>query len=87
MIKPEGKICYSTCSIQKAENSELIKEFLQKNRDFKLESELLTLPSAESRTNCPSPKDYSQRNQYPQYLDSIGAGDHDGGYVAIITRK
>jgi len=29
MIKPEGKICYSTCSIQKAENSELIKEFLQ----------------------------------------------------------
>jgi 16S rRNA (cytosine967-C5)-methyltransferase len=87
MIKPEGKICYSTCSIQKAENSELIKEFLQKNRNFKLESELLTLPSAESRTNCPSPKDYSQRNQYPRYLDSIGAGDHDGGYVAIITRK
>ena len=47
MIKPEGKICYSTCSIQKAENSELVKAFLQKNRDFKLESELLTLPAAQ----------------------------------------
>ena len=47
MIKPQGKICYSTCSIQKAENSELVKHFLQKNREFKLESEKLTLPSAE----------------------------------------
>ena len=47
MIKPSGKICYSTCSIQKEENSELAKQFLQKNRRLKLESELLTLPSAE----------------------------------------
>jgi 16S rRNA (cytosine967-C5)-methyltransferase len=47
MIKPKGKICYSTCSIQRRENSELIKDFLQKNPHFKLESENLTLPSAE----------------------------------------
>jgi len=47
MIKPQGKICYSTCSIQKEENSQLIGEFLQKNRNFKLESEVLILPSAE----------------------------------------
>jgi len=47
MIKPKGKICYSTCSIQRCENSELLKEFLQKNRNFELESENLTLPSAE----------------------------------------
>ena len=45
MIKPNGKICYSTCSIQKAENSRLIKDFLLKNPCFELESELLTLPS------------------------------------------
>jgi len=45
MIKPNGKICYSTCSIQKAENNQLVKGFLQKNADFELESELLTLPS------------------------------------------
>ena len=47
MIKPKGKICYSTCSIQKAENSQLVKAFLQKNSRLKLESELLTLPSAQ----------------------------------------
>ena len=45
MIKPNGKICYSTCSIQKAENSRLIKDCLLKNPCFELESELLTLPS------------------------------------------
>ena len=62
MIKPGGKICYSTCSIQKAENSELIEDFLKKNQNFTLESEQLTLPSAEGF-------------------------DHDGGYVAILTKS
>ena len=47
LLKPQGKICYSTCSIQKQENGELIREFLDKNPGFKLESERLTLPSAE----------------------------------------
>lgn len=46
MLKPKGKICYSTCSIQKAENSECIKDFLRQNPGCELESELLTLPSA-----------------------------------------
>ena len=45
MTKPDGKICYSTCSIEKCENSEVVKEFLKKYTDFKLESEQLTLPS------------------------------------------
>lgn len=47
MIKRGGKICYSTCSIQKRENSELIEGFLKDNQNFTLESEQLTLPSAE----------------------------------------
>ncbi len=47
MVRPQGKICYSTCSIQKNENSELVKDFLEANHNFKLESEKLTLPSAE----------------------------------------
>jgi len=46
MLKPKGTICYSTCSIQKAENHELVRDFLHKNRNFNLESENLTLPSA-----------------------------------------
>jgi 16S rRNA (cytosine967-C5)-methyltransferase len=47
MLKPKGRICYSTCSIQKDENSRLVKDFLQKHSGFELESELLTLPSVE----------------------------------------
>lgn len=47
MLKPNGRICYSTCSIQKAENSERIRDFLRRNPGFELKSELLTLPSAE----------------------------------------
>jgi 16S rRNA (cytosine967-C5)-methyltransferase len=45
-VKPNGKICYSTCSIQTAENNRLIKKFLQKHSDFTLESEQLIPPSA-----------------------------------------
>jgi len=63
MTNQRGKICYSTCSIQKAENSELVKDFLQKNHSFKLESEQLILPSADP------------------------GRDHDGGYVAVLTKK
>jgi len=46
MIKPKGRIVYSTCSIQKQENRQLIKGFLQRTLAFELESERLTLPSA-----------------------------------------
>jgi 16S rRNA (cytosine967-C5)-methyltransferase len=62
LLKPNGKICYSTCSIQPEENSLLVRKFLDANKDFKLETEKLVLPSAK-------------------------APDHDGGYIAIITRK
>lgn len=46
MLKPEGKICYSTCSIESRENALLVSDFLTKNPALELESELLTLPSA-----------------------------------------
>jgi len=101
LVKPKGRICYSTCSIQKQENSELMKDFLQKNSDFKLEVEKLTLPSApletfshgsltgsaESRTNCLSSQEKSSMNSKCCDYSSIGAGDHDGGYIAIIKRQ
>jgi len=73
MLKPGGKICYSTCSIQKEENTERIKEFLRQNKNFKLESERLILPSPQSppeQSTCETPTPQS---------------DHDGGYVAIMV--
>jgi 16S rRNA (cytosine967-C5)-methyltransferase len=47
LVRPGGTICYSTCSIQRAENNELVRQFLAKNADFDLRSEELRLPSAE----------------------------------------
>jgi len=44
LLKPRARICYSTCSIQSEENEMVIKDFLSKNTDFKLEFERLTLP-------------------------------------------
>jgi len=45
MIRTGSKICFSTCSILKQENSEVIKQFLSASTDFTLDSENLTLPS------------------------------------------
>jgi len=47
MLKPHGKICYSTCSIQKDENEKIVADFLGENRTFSLETEKLTLPLSE----------------------------------------
>ena len=47
IVKDAGIICYSTCSIQRAENAEQIKGFLNDHPRFGLEIEALTLPNAE----------------------------------------
>jgi 16S rRNA (cytosine967-C5)-methyltransferase len=47
MLKQGKLICYSTCSIQKTENNELVENFLRDNQDFTLESQQLTLPTTE----------------------------------------
>jgi 16S rRNA (cytosine967-C5)-methyltransferase len=47
LIKPNGKICYSTCSIQRCENETLIRNFLSQNLSFRLESEKRFLPAVD----------------------------------------
>ena len=46
MLKPDGILCYSTCSIQPEENDVLVRRFLQDNAGFKLKAEKIILPSA-----------------------------------------
>jgi len=46
LVRPGGKICYSTCSIQKQENSRVVQQFLTENNSFVLSQEQLSLPSA-----------------------------------------
>jgi 16S rRNA (cytosine967-C5)-methyltransferase len=45
LINKGGKICYSTCSILKEENGELVRSFVRENKGFAIERENLTLPS------------------------------------------
>ena len=44
VLKPGGVIVYSTCSLEPEENSEVVKEFLASNPNFKLETERQLLP-------------------------------------------
>ncbi|MBN1457231.1 MAG: methyltransferase domain-containing protein [Sedimentisphaerales bacterium] len=44
IISPGGKICYSTCSILKDENEDVINSFLAVNSKFRLLSQKLILP-------------------------------------------
>jgi 16S rRNA (cytosine967-C5)-methyltransferase len=44
LMKPGGVLVYSTCSLEPEENSEVVKEFLAANADFKLECERELLP-------------------------------------------
>lgn len=48
LLKPEGELVYSTCSISMEENEEVVKQFLQKHPDFELKPFKLT--KLESKT-------------------------------------
>lgn len=48
LLKDGGVICYSTCSIQRAENADLVRGFLANDTRFALMCEALTLPSADT---------------------------------------
>lgn len=47
LLQDHGVICYSTCSIQKVENADLVRRFVADDPRFALAREELTLPSAE----------------------------------------
>jgi 16S rRNA (cytosine967-C5)-methyltransferase len=49
LITTGARICYSTCSILKAENEDMIKQFLFANPDFELQQQELVLPVAQFR--------------------------------------
>lgn len=47
-LKPGGKLVYSTCSIDKSENEEVVEKFLSRNKDFRLVDALKKFPPADN---------------------------------------
>jgi 16S rRNA (cytosine967-C5)-methyltransferase len=47
-LKSGGVLVYSTCSLEPEENSDVVKEFLRENNNFKLETEHQLLPFADN---------------------------------------
>jgi 16S rRNA (cytosine967-C5)-methyltransferase len=45
-VKPGGILVYSTCTIEKEENQDMVKEFIDSNDDFELEDITPCLPEA-----------------------------------------
>ena len=43
-IKPQGVICYSTCSLQREENWDVIDAFLKLNKEYKIDNSENSLP-------------------------------------------
>lgn len=48
LVRPGGHLVYATCSVLRAENSNQIEEFLNRNEDFMCRKQAATLPDASS---------------------------------------
>ncbi len=72
-VRPGGVIVYSTCTIEAAENEELVRVFLAEHKEFALETTGAYLPLRSSKSNTVQ--------FYPQ-RDGI-----DGFFIARLKRK
>ncbi|UCG62210.1 MAG: 16S rRNA (cytosine(967)-C(5))-methyltransferase RsmB [Candidatus Zixiibacteriota bacterium] len=74
LIKPGGVLVYSTCSIIRAENDDIVHEFVSRNEDFEAES-----------AGTYFPEDVVDKNGYIKTYPSFEK--LDGAFAARIRRK
>lgn len=74
LLKPGGIMVYSTCTIIRAENDQIVEEFLLKNKEFELESADTFFDSS-----VVSERGFVKTYPHIPYVD--------GGFVARIKRK
>ena len=99
LLGPKGRILYSTCSIDAAENERQIASFLKRHSDFELLMEQLTLPSVAVEPSLRVPGDATAEREWPAETipRATTPGEtpappptqmtHDGGYVALLQRQ
>jgi 16S rRNA (cytosine967-C5)-methyltransferase len=80
LVKPDGRLVYSTCTVQAQENEDLVQEFLDNNTGWELDSQLVhDMPD-------------SVRGHYPTladgYMQILPHHFHtDGFFIARLKRK
>ncbi len=77
LLKPGGKLVYSTCTIEGAENQEVVKQFLEEHPDFSLDESFSNRLPEKVRTYCED----GQLQLLPQYFGT------DGFYIACLVKK
>ena len=71
-LKPGGEIVYSTCSVFRKENRDIIEKFLEKNSNFKLDN----------LYNILNEKIYNKDKFFIQYLDK-----ENNGYLEVLQNE
>ncbi|MGZ9586996.1 16S rRNA (cytosine(967)-C(5))-methyltransferase RsmB [Paenibacillus marinisediminis] len=80
LVKPDGRLVYSTCTVEREENEEVVERFMKQNPDWKLD---------ESWKNAlPQDKlsDALARSKSGMLQVLPHDGDSDGFFIACLTR-
>jgi 16S rRNA (cytosine967-C5)-methyltransferase len=72
-IYPKGYLVYSTCSLEKEENQEVIEGFLKTHSEWQL-------------VNLPLPEGHIEITQNDKGVMFLPTADHDGGFLAVLQR-
>lgn len=98
-LKPDGELVYSTCSIFKSENEDILNKFLKQNPNFELEKLTIAeektkeILSNENLTLEPQETNLTEENYFDKFLNEKGMlqiyqnEKTDGFFIGKIRKK